>query len=174
MIAGFSNEIPQCECRNQAAGDRCPQTYGQKRAGEDRSKLQNCRLDRLCRSQLGEAAGNDRATGDQSQDQETHAGPTWGECREKAPQNYPSLSVPDRDIATKPRQGLAGDSFQSARLWARRASGLNKPALNGDHGGVGPVGRAEFGEDILDATLDAVFRNRKPCGDLFVRMSGCD
>jgi hypothetical protein len=91
-----------------------------------------------------------------------------------APQKHPSLGVPDRNIATKPRQGLSGDSFQSARLLARRASGLNKPALDGDHGGVGPVGRAEFGENILDAALDAVFRNRKPCGDLFVPMSGCD
>jgi hypothetical protein len=73
----------------------------------------------LCRSQLGEAAGNDRAAGGQPQDQETHAGPTFGECREKAVQKYPSLSVPDRNIATKPRPSLSGDSFQSARLLAR-------------------------------------------------------
>jgi hypothetical protein len=159
---------------HQAAADRCPQTYGQKRADEDRCKLQNCWLDRLCRSQPGEAAGNDRATDDQPQDEETHAGPAWSECREKAPHKYSSLSVPVPDIAAKPRQGLSKDSFQSVRLLAGRASGLDKPALNGDHGGVGPVGRAQFGENILDATLDAVFRNRKPCGDLFVRLSGCD
>jgi hypothetical protein len=99
----------------------CPRTFGNTSAGEDRRKLRNYHPDRLSRSQPSRLdrehrapvrrVRGDRATGGRPQDHETHAGPTFGECREKAPQKYPSLSVPDRDLATKTHKGLPRDSF---------------------------------------------------------------
>src|SRR5215469_14099113 len=44
--------------------------------------------------------------------------------------------------------------------------------LDADHGGLGPVVRAQLGEDVLDPPLHGLLGDRKLVGDLFVGIAG--
>src|SRR5579863_7856049 len=75
------------------------------------------------------ATGNGRASSDESQDQETRAGPALRECREEAPHKYPFLRVPERDPATKPDRASRSTLFRQHVALARSASSWIMPLL---------------------------------------------
>ena len=49
---------------------------------------------------------------------------------------------------------------------------LDDAALQADHGGVGPVVGAQFGENVFDPPLNGLFRDRKLVGNLLVGVAG--
>jgi hypothetical protein len=120
----------------------------------------------LGRSQSAKDESDNAAACDQPQDQKTGPRPALRECREKASQKFPVTSVPFRGVTNKPAR------VSQTTLWS--LLGLDNATPDSDHRRVGSVGRTELGKNILNATFDAIFCNRKLLGDLFVRVSGRD
>jgi hypothetical protein len=87
------------------------------------------------------------------------AGQPVGECRKKPSQLRFRLLGHQGDL--KPSKGVR-DNHPLSKLK------LDDSALDADHGGVGSVVGAQFGEDIPDVALDGFFANRKLRGNPFV------
>ena len=69
-------------------------------------------------------------------------------------------------MGTNPRKSAARHSFESL--------GLDDSALHPDHRGVGSIVRPQFGEDVLDSSLDGFFRDPELRRNLFVGVPGRD
>src|SRR5215470_13732084 len=66
-------------------------------------------------------------------------------------------------------EGIALADRKSHPGWT---SQIYDSPLQSDHGGMGPVVGAEFGEDVFDSALDRFFSDRELIRDLLVGISG--
>src|SRR5271165_1022362 len=51
---------------------------------------------------------------------------------------------------------------------------LDDPSLHANHGGLGPIVRAQLGKDGLDSSLNGFLRDGKLIRNLLVGVPGCD
>jgi hypothetical protein len=96
--------------------------------------------------------------------------PTPGHPRAKVENNRRKGSLVYR--LGKSRCG--GKPKESRAVTLSSDLGFNNAAPYADHGSVGAVVGAQFGEDVLDSALDGFFGDRELIGNLFIGISGGD